>query len=206
MNYTELVNTAKLYADRQDVEVDSQIDIFISLAEARINRLLRTREQSKRAFTKVTDNQEYYSLPPDYSGMRSIRINSPSGSSTSRSYKMLTPELFDIERGRPFSGEYFYCIISNQFQIYPVESGNKDIELTYYQKVPNIAPDATNNWLSDEHPDIYVSGVVAEIELFVKNYEVAKLWHDRMSLAIDELDNLDFVERWSGTPMETRVG
>ena len=76
MNYTDLVGAARAYADREDADVGNNMDIFIIMAEARMNRLLKTREQSTRAYVATVDDQEYYSLPPDYAGMRDIQLNS----------------------------------------------------------------------------------------------------------------------------------
>ena len=51
MNYTELVATSIAYADRYDLEVTDNVDTFIILVEARVNRLLKTRKQSARTYT-----------------------------------------------------------------------------------------------------------------------------------------------------------
>ena len=42
--------------------------------------------------------------------------------------------------------------------------------------------------------------------MFVKNYDAAKLWDDRMTRAIEELKNNDSLNRWSGNTMVMRVG
>ena len=99
----------------------------------------------------------------------------------------------------------YYTVIADQIQIYPVIDPGSFLEMTYYQKVPNLNSTFTTNWMSEDHPDIYLSGITAEIELFAKNYEVAKGWHDRMSMAIQELDDSDVEERWSGVPLQMRL-
>ena len=42
--------------------------------------------------------------------------------------------------------------------------------------------------------------------MFVKNYDAAKLWDDRMTRAIEELRTNDINNRWSGNSMQMRVG
>ena len=49
MNYSELVAASIAYADRYDLEVSQNMDIYIVMVESRINRLLKTRKQSARA-------------------------------------------------------------------------------------------------------------------------------------------------------------
>jgi hypothetical protein len=60
--------------------------------------------------------------------------------------------------------------------------------------------------MSQDYPDIYLSGVVAEIELFVKNYDAAGIWAQRLVMATQELDASDNTERWSGSSLVMRVG
>ena len=209
MNYTELVATVKAYSDRYDVEVADNIDLFITMAESRVNRVLKTREQSKRATTPTT-GEEYYSLPADYAGMRHVRVDSPSiedgpnYSTTDLDY--LTPEQMTVRRNEVSGGRAYYTFVANQIQIYPIADTGRSLEMLYYQKVPNLTALFDSNWLSESHPDIYVAGVVAEIEVFVKNYDVAAGWHERMSIAISELETSDVQERWSGSSLTVKVG
>jgi hypothetical protein len=208
MTYTELVAAARAYADRQDIEVDANIDIFILMAEARMNRVLKTREQSARTITPTVDNQEYYSLPPDYRGMRDIQLNSSSieSESTTTGFTYLNPYQFNSKQDSIYGGTLYYTIIANQIQIYPCQEAGKNIEIVYFQKVPPLGEDNSDNWMSSEHPDIYLAGIVAEIESFVKNYEVAKSWDSKMSRSIEELETSDVEERWSGSPLSMRRG
>ena len=207
MNYDELVSASKAYADRSDIEVDSNIDIFIIMTEARINRILKTREQSMRTFTLLIPDTEFYSLPLDYAGMRDIQLNSsvPGKPHTVTGIEQLSPDQFNDQRSKVYSGKPYYTIAANQLQIYPM-SLTGTLELLYYQKVPGLTPTAGDNWLSTNHPDIYLSGMISEIESFVKNYEVAKAWDDKLSRALGELETSDVTERWAGTPMTMRIG
>jgi hypothetical protein len=206
MNYTELVAAAKSYSDRNDIDVANSIDTFITLAEARINRLLRTRKQAGRHYINTVSGQEYYCLPQDYSGIRDIQINKTVPGSESKSFRFAEPDIFNALRNEVYAGVPYYCIIANQLQVYPILDAGQTIEMVYYKKVTHLSSVNVQNWLSIDHPDIYLSGIIAEIELFVKNYEVSTLWVDRMSAAINELDSSDFEERWGGPSLEMRVG
>jgi len=208
MNYDEIVSAAINYSDRFDLEVSQNIDVMIILVEARVNRLLKVRQQSTRAYVPTIDNEEYYSLPPDYLGMRDIQLNSniPTTDHSVRQYNYMSPEQLNKQRGKVYAGQLYYTIIANQLQIYPcIEAGNS-IELVYYQKVPNLNAVSSINWLSNDHPDIYVAGLTAEISLFAKDYDSADGWFSRMEISIAELDNVDVKERWAGSSLITRVG
>lgn len=206
MNYTDLVTAAKAYADRNDIEVSDNFDTFIIMVESRINRVLKTREQSTIAYIPTIAGEEYYELPADYNGMRNVQINDDVPTVAHCTYPMsyLGPEQFDMQRDRSYSGNNYYTVITNRLQIYPMFDAGNTIEIVYYQKVPNLNATATTNWLSISHPDIYLAGLVAEIEAFAKNYEVSKGWYDRMTVMINELDTADAKERWGGNPLQIR--
>jgi len=82
VTYQELIDAAQAYADRYYLEVAANMPLFILMSESRMNRVLKTRKQSARAFTPTVEGQEYYPLPPDYAGMRDIQIDDvqPTGS------------------------------------------------------------------------------------------------------------------------------
>ena len=219
MNYTELVAASQAYADRQDTEVAASIDTFILLMEARVNRVLKTRQQSHRIQAKIVEDRAYYPLPADYAGTRQIEILTydPADQTGDAICSImgtcqpcyLTPEQITIAQCEGKSNQYF-TIEHNQIHIYPVPTPTAEvayaIELLYYRKLPNLNSEDTTNWASVDHPDIYLSGMCAEIELFAKNYKAADGWHERMSKAIDELDNSDEIERWSGSQLVIRNG
>jgi len=208
MNYSELVATSQAYADRQDVEVQMNMDTFILMTEARINRLLKTREQSCRIFAPTVDGQEYYPLPPDYIGMRDIQLDNPIPTEpyVAQQYNYLSPEQFNAVRSKPYSGCLYYTVIANQIQIYPVQPGGLALELVYFQRVPPLTETTPDNWMSTNHPDIYLAGMCAEISLFAKDYDASVGWFDRLKVAVSELDNTDVKERWSGQALVTRAG
>ena len=207
MNYQDLVAMSKSYADRQDIEVDVSMDIFILFTEARMNRLLKTRKQSARIYTPTVTDQEYYSLPPDYAGMRDVQVNSelPTVSHKSIPMDYLAPVSMNIQRNQPYAGRIYYTIIADQVQIFPTLDAGQSIEMVYYQKVPPLSVVAPINWMSTDNPDIYLAGMTGEISLFAKDYQAADGWFERMAEAVNELINVDVTERWSGVPLQVRL-
>lgn len=210
MNYTELVAAAKSYADRNDIEVSDNIDTFIIMAESRINRVLRTYEQTHRIFTTTILGQEFYALPRDYNGMRVIQYNDgqvDGEGSKSHPMKMLSPEMMVEIQSKPAESldDYYYTIVGQQIQVHPTLPASGTLEILFYRKVPTLSIVDQSNWCSENHPDIYLSGIIAEIELFVKNYDTAQMWDVRMTRAIKELHGSDIDKRWAGNPMVMRV-
>ena len=209
MTYDELVAAAKAYCDRIDVEVNQNVQVFVLLAEARINRTLKVTEQTNRVYTKTMAGKEYYTLPTEFNGMRVVSFNSggvdrPYSQATLLHY--VTPEqLVEMQESAYNEEERYYTIVNNQFQLHnPLPNGGT-IEMVFYRKVPPLGVKHDTNWMSEENPDIYIAGICAEIEMFVKNYDAAKLWDDRMTRAIEELRTNDINNRWSGNSMQMRI-
>lgn len=210
MNYGELVAASKAYCDRLDVEVNQNIDVFITMAEARINRTLKTTEQTHRVYIRTMAAKEYYTLPIDYNGMRAVHFNTglvDKEDSKSIQLNYATPEqMVDMQESAYAEQERYYTIINRQLQLHnPLPNGGT-IEMVFYRRVPPLTNINISNWMATDHPDIYLAGICAEIEMFVKNYDTAKMWDDRMTRSIEELRTNDMANRWTGNSMVMRAG
>lgn len=210
MIYQELADAARAYADRQDIEVDANLDVFFIMAESRINRKLKTAKQSHRMFTRSVGLQEYYTLPPDYNGMRIIQFNTGevdddvNGSKTI-TISFVTPVMMAELQADGKTDEYHYTIVGRQLQFYPTLPHGGTIEMVHYRKMVHLSKDNQSNWMSEDHPDIYLSALLAEIESFVKNYDAATLWDDKMSRSIEELRIDNEESLWAGNTLQTRI-
>src|SRR5690606_22233244 len=70
--YDELRAAVASWLARGDLA--DQIPDFIALAEARINRLIRTREMETRATAETTAGSAYLPLPADFGGARYVKL------------------------------------------------------------------------------------------------------------------------------------
>ena len=216
MNHAEITSLALSYADRSDSEVTSRINDFILIVEARVNRFLKVRQMSVRTTIITALNQEYYGLPNDFAGIRDIEVSDPSTGLNRITLLYLNPEQMnnkvrnsqmdnEFATGTPQETQIYYTIIANQLQIYPTQD-SKTLELVYFQHLPVLANTTPNNWLADLAPDAYVFGILTEISAFVKDAEAAQLWNTRFMGVLDGLAVNDQDERWSGTPLQIRLG
>jgi hypothetical protein len=206
MEYEKIIKVSQAYADRVDDEVISNMDNFIEMAESRINRTMKVGEQTHRVYTSSIEGKEFYTLPPEFNGMRVVHFNTgavDSVGSNVRTIDYLTPEQIARQQEAPTGGRY-YTIINSQLQFEPMLPGGGTIEMVFYRKVPNLNPDNPNNWLSDSNPDIYISAITCEIELFCKNADASLLWNTRMAEAIADLKTNDVDKRWTGVGLTMR--
>jgi hypothetical protein len=203
MNYSEISNLALAYADRSDTEVTSKIDSFLKIVEARVNRVLKTRDMSSRTTIATVLDQEYYSLPTDFAGLRDIEFRDTATSDIRVTMQYLTPDQMNIVYSNGLSGHY-YTLVANKLQISPTHDSGKIIEIVYYQKLVPLTSLATTNWLSASHPDVYTFGLLVEISSFVKDAEAKALWDVRFIDAVNAIQSDDDRIRWSGTPLTIR--
>lgn len=195
MEYQDIVDAATAYADRNDVEVDKNMDMFFIMAEARINRALKIAEQTHRVYTSA-NGTEFYTLPSDYNGMRIIQHKVGDKATV---INFVPPSQINDKSESKLN----YTIINNQIQLSRKISDSL-VEMVFYRKVPHLSHKNKNNWVSDNHPDIYLAGLCTEIELFVKNYEAADIWNARMTDAINSIGENDTTTRWAGGPLVIR--
>lgn len=213
MNYAEITNLALSYSDREDAEVINQMDNFIKIVESRINRQLKISDMSNRAIIDldemdITPGQEYFGLPPDFGGLRDIKMVTGDGR-TRVTMKYINPEQMNnlVTSGAVGqSGEQvYYSIAAQQLQVNPVQDTGL-IEILYYQRVVPLTATEDENWISEINPDCYVFGIITEISAFVKDKVAAEIWNERFVSAIGEIEIEDSENRWSGPPLEIKVG
>lgn len=205
MNYTEIITTALAYSDSDDIEVAANLDNFIKVVEARVNRALDVRKMATRATITTIEDTEYYGLPYDFIGLRDIEIYDPESATSRITAKYLNPEQMNAMASATITGQAYYTIIADQLQILPTSSA-KTLEIVYYQRVPNLNETNPVNWLATDNPDAYIFGIMVEINSFVKDAESASMWDSRFLSSVDEIKTDDGLSRWSGTPMQVRLG
>lgn len=197
MNYSGLKKAARQWADRNDTEVDDNLDAMITFTEGVINRHVKVNQNSKRALlqTKTSElEQGYYRLPDDYNGMRVLRFNGCS-------IGYLPPEqMFSLTE----YDDAKYTELADQLYIAGIGE-NDCIEMIYFQRVPGLSELTTTNWLLQHSPDIYLFGVMWFLEDFVKNYQVADTWKNKMYKAIDDLVGIEEENRYSGSTLQIRA-
>lgn len=207
MNYTEITDTALGYADRADSEIASRMDLFLKMVESRINRKIESQESVITVQTVIIDNVFEYTLPTDFKELVDIKIVNTDNENYSYPLVMAS-----LERVTTFrmdgSDKRIYAIVGSVIQIcsnpYDVDL-NLVLEISYKQKVPALTSVDTTNWVSLNHPDVYVFGLLVEINAFIKNAEATMLWDQRFNTTLDEIDVQDSKYRWSGPTLKIEV-
>jgi len=211
MTYDDIVNTSLAYADRQDVDVTSRIDFFMRMVESRINRLLVIEDMSIRyTFPEPNPTDGRYVLPSDFSALQDIAIVNLTTPTSRNTLSLVNPEQMNTATNTvnvDNSLKHFYNILASKLIVQPIViDGTSSLEIVYYGNIVPLTPAVPTNWISLNHPDLYINGILVEINSFVKDANAASLWDARFKQVIIELEDADNVLVYSGTPLQTRIG
>lgn len=201
-DWRSLVDAIKNWANRKDWS-DAQVGEFITLAEARFNRVLRVPDmeviaESEFAADANSNNAERMNpLPTDMLTLRSIYLDctplkamSPSGLIEEYGNRVGTPQAYAIIGSEP-----------RKIRLAPQPGGAVSVSIIYYRKIPNVTETNADNWLLNEHPDIYLFACLVAAEAYVVNDERLPLWKAAVDEAIAELNDDAMRSRYGGAPL-----
>jgi hypothetical protein len=182
-NYTELKASVADWLNREDLT--AQIPDFITFAEARLNRTLRTREMLTRRRTVTTDG--FIGLPPDY--LETYQLQLPANATnTPEPLTFIGPDEAARFKATSMTGKTrYYTIIDGAFELIPTPSSSVELTITYYAKVPALSSTQATNWLLTKAPDLYLYATLANAAPYLQNDERIPVWSQLASSAFDEL-------------------
>jgi hypothetical protein len=208
MNYSEIRTTALAYIDRaSDQETLDNFDNFMRVVESRVNSKLLTKQMTAVASTPIIDGVRFYALPDDFLSERSIAIANDAVLPTKRPLAYLAPEHMDIRNANGVDIDA-YTIVGSNLQISSSQAttdGTKFIEIIYYKRILPLTTLNPTNWLSLRYPEVYVFGLMTEMNAFVKDADATQLWDTRFKEALDTIDLQEVRATWSGNPLVMRA-
>lgn len=170
--YSDLQNAIADYLNRADLT--SVIPTFISLAEAKLNRELRTRDMLIRS--SATTANEYVAVPTDFLENYSLELDMANlGPQPPLNY--IGPLEAKVLKANEIIGNVrYYTIIDGAFELIPAPQGNTAVILTYYQKIPTLSNTQTTNWLLTKSPDLYLYSSLLEAMPYLKDEQRIAVW------------------------------
>lgn len=181
-NYTELQAALTRYLRRGDLA--ASLPDFITLAEAKLNRLLRTQQMEKQASGMLSSAE--LALPADCLEIRQLDIAVPGGVLRTR---YVTPEQF-AEQAVTAGTPAYFTVIGRTLRLNPAPQGN-DYTLTYFGRLPALSPITVDNWLLLSAPDAYLYGALAEAAPYLKDDGRLAVWKQQFAEVIGDLQQAD---------------
>ena len=195
-------------------------DEAVHLFETAANRRLRVRQMESGSIRIATNGVT--TLPADYLLWRSVQLNTafvagepppdrgelPPDRAPPDGVPAVIGSLRELDYVHPAYAEratygdpLVFTIQAGSLYVRPAVD-ICEVWLLYYQKIPTIlGNDANQNWLLTEHPDAYVSGVLAELHVLGRNNEQAQLQKARRDEIFAEIIQLSALTTGATSPM-----
>ena len=195
--FAQLKTAAANWLDRSDLT--DRIPEFIVLAEARFNRILRTRDMEtvSTAISTSAGTREY-SLPTGFVQMKEFHLTTDP--LTPLAY--ITPEMMTrlwagSSKGKP----EVFTIIADNVRLGPNPDAVYTTSMLYYKTFTALSDSATTNDMLTNNPDVYLYGTLLEAEPFIMNDDRVQLWALAFKTAIDDIQSQDNKDRHSGSQL-----
>jgi len=194
--FADLKATIADYLNRDDLT--SVIPSFITIAEAKFNRKLRTRQMVKRAEGQI--QTAFFAYPSDWLQAKEFQLNT----NPIQRLQFVTEAQGDelksnryVSVGQPV----YYTITGTQLEFIPTPDSTYSAELTYYAKIPALSTANTSNWLLAYAPDLYLYGALLEAAPYLKDDERLAVWSQMYINSLGDIEVADQRASVSSTPL-----
>lgn len=198
--YSNLQADIRAWLARDELS-DAQVQSFISMAEARINRFLSrhgVREMETVTTLTATQGASTIDLPNGFKGLRSLRIT---GSGYDYNLEARTPEqmgeLYNSATGKP----RFFTVQGSVFQFDRPFDAADSLKCVYLQAIAALSDSNTTNWLTENAQDILLFGSLTAAEAFNQNDERILVWKTQFDEGLRELIAADKMAKYGPAPV-----
>ena len=204
--FSGLVSAVTEYLARDhDTTLVARIPDFITLTEAKLNRLLFVPQMEVRATALVDTSStepEFISLPSDFQTMRRIRLSSVTGKPPLRFVSGTQIDELRYASDNITDQPTSYAIIGTELELFPTPNEAYTIEMTYRGKIPALTSTNEANWLLTLAPDIYLYGTLLESAPYMKEDERIQTWALGFSTALNDLNGLGERQSFNSGPSD----
>lgn len=152
-------------------DVGAVFDTFLSMAEARLNREIRTREMESTQ-TYSSQSAQDLALPPSYLELIDFYETGAGG----RTLSYLNPgQFWSLHSSRSGTAQpKYYTIIGDNLKLSPIpESAGRDYEVHFYAEVSPLTAASPTNSLLSKAPDLYLYATLLEAQPYLADQERA---------------------------------
>jgi hypothetical protein len=194
--YNDLKTSVANYLGRTDLT--AQITDFITLAENRLSRELRTRDMLKYSEATVTPADDRLTLPSDFLELRDIHIDT--NPVTPMEY--LSPSTFFKRGNSKIAGiPTRYTILSSEFKLAPVPDAAYTAVMLYYARPLALSNSNQTNVYITKYADAILYASLSEAEPYLMNDARIQTWAALYDRAIENIKSSDDKGEYSGVPL-----
>lgn len=202
--YTELQAAVANWLSRADLT--ERIPEFITLTEAKFNRVLRCNQMEKRSYTAVdttSTEPEFITLPSDYQTMRRMRISSAVGKPRVEFVNQLQADDYRYSVSNSAGRPLYFTVVGDEMELIPTPDDDYTIEMVYRANIPALASNSTN-WLLTLAPDAYLYGALMEAAPYLEEDPRVQVWAPALAQAVSALNELS-AEKTNAGPLTIKA-
>ncbi len=190
--YTNLVNAVNEYLARdQDTTLIARIPDFITLCEAKLNRILehpRMEVRSTAAVDTGNDEPEFITLPSDFQSVRRVRLSGLPGKPRLEYMAQSQLEGYRYSRDNTPGIPIYYSIVGDELELAPTPGEDYAIEMVYRANLAALSQSNATNWLIALAPDVYLYGTLLEAAAYVRGFEdMLPVWSSAFTSTLEQL-------------------
>jgi hypothetical protein len=198
--YSALQTTIASYLGRTDLT--AMIPTFITLAEARLQRELRTRQMLKSATATMTSGDNTVGLPTDFLEMRDLFVQgNPRMPVSYMSPSAFTRNARATESGKPVD----YSVIGSEMNFAPIPDGAYVLEMLYYYKPDVLSSTNASNVFLANYPDLLLYGSLAQAEPYLMNDARLATWASLYANTLELIATSDDSSEYNGVPLQMKL-
>lgn len=156
-----------LRASTDLVVTAAQVQNYIYLCEAELNRELRVRELEETDDLDTVAGTDYVALPADFKKIKDIYHESAPYDLSPLGTKGELKRKWGTDSGRPLD----YTIHGANIYLGKVPDAVYTLILDYYKAIPALTDAATTNAILTAYPDLYLYGSLHQAYLQIKDKE-----------------------------------
>ena len=197
--YTDLQASIANWAHRSDLT--ALMPDFVTLAEARISRDLRLRQQITSTTLAATAGVQTVAIPADWLEFENLTVvASPDRQLVYVPVEHMDSRYDSMDVGIPV----VYTIEGSSILLAPKPDAAYPLSVFYYARFPSIITNSTN-WLLTNHPSIYLFSCLIEVFSYLQNSDEIAGFTARYSSEFDRLQNQDDRATHSGSALRVKV-
>lgn len=196
--WTDLKVTLANWLNRTDLST-VEIPEAIALAERRFQRTLFTPDRQIEA--TLTASAETVALPTDFWGAKAAYITTDPKTVLEQ---MTLSELREVYSSNTTGLPQNYAIRGTSMILGPAPDTTYSIKLTYIQTIPALGSGQASNWLLAAHPDIYVYGSLAELNILLRDENAASIFEAKYEATAEEINQSGLRRNYGQAPLRIR--
>jgi len=199
--YTNLKTAIANFLARDDLS--SEIDDFIDLTEADLNRRLRIRAMEN--VSSFTIDAETEALPTGFLQVRSFHlVQNPK-----IALQFMTPfHQYETQGSSRTGTPKAYSIEGSNFRFSPIPDSTYTASIVFYKALDSLDGSTATNFILTNHPDVYLYGALYFASTFIRGMDrnTVGQFKAQYEAAIKQVEEADEKDKYNGTPLVQRTG